>query len=121
MGIFSRTRRAEQRTLRRESLTAVLFPSSVAGSPISDRSALGIVDVLACVRLLAESAWLLPLHAYRETAGGRERFDSAITDLLERPAPGTTQPNLVAQMVGSLALAPRCPALGWHGEDHQDK
>ncbi len=96
--------RFEDRTLTRSNVPSVMLTSTVAGLPKTADAALRIVDVLACVRLLAESASILPLHAYRRTASGRQRIESGIADLLERPAPATSQGNLVCQLVGSLAL-----------------
>jgi HK97 family phage portal protein len=100
-----RARTGEDRALTRENVPAVMLAGTVAGVPINAEAALRIVDVLACVRLLAETASTLPLISYRRLAdGGRERYDGALHDLLDRPSPATTQANLIAQTVGCLAL-----------------
>lgn len=99
------SRRAEERALTRDNLPAVMLPASAAGASVTPQSALGIVDVLACVRILAETASTLPLVAYRRAAGGRVRLESGRTaELLRRPSPGNTQCALVSQLVGSLVL-----------------
>jgi HK97 family phage portal protein len=101
-------RRAEERVLSRANVPAVMLQPSVAGIPMSAEAALRIVDVFACVRLLAEAAATLPLVAYRRTGLGRERAEGRLSALLDRPAPATTQANLVAQLVGCLALRGNC-------------
>jgi HK97 family phage portal protein len=103
MGIFRRER-AEERMLTRENVPGVMLQTTIAGQPVTPDTALRLVDVLACVRLLAESASILPLHAYRKGNAGRQRVEGGITELLERPASGTTQANFIAQLVGSLAM-----------------
>jgi HK97 family phage portal protein len=101
--------RVEDRALTRENVPAVMLASTVAGESISATTALRIVDVLACVRLLAETASTLPLIAYRRAADGtRTRHDGRIARLLDRPAPAMTQANLIAQTVGCLALRGNC-------------
>jgi phage portal protein BeeE len=77
---------------------------TAAGVAITSDSALRIVDVLACVRLLAESASVCPLIPYRRTGESRQRSTGALRDLLARPAPATSQANLIASTVGALAL-----------------
>lgn len=95
---------AEERALTRATVPSVMLPTTAAGVPVSAQTALQIVDVLACVRLLAESASTLPLIAYRRRSQGRERFEGRLSELLRRPAPAVTQANLIAQLVGTLAL-----------------
>jgi HK97 family phage portal protein len=110
-GLISRTfrrGRVEDRDLTRESLPEVMVGApTVAGLPVGERTALRLVDVLACVRLLSETASTLPLAAYRRLADeGRQRLTSGrLFDLLQRPAPAVTQSNLVGSMVASLACA----------------
>jgi HK97 family phage portal protein len=90
-----------------ETLPEVLVGApTVAGVTVGERAALQIVDVLACVRCLAETASTLPLAAYRRLPNeSRQRLTSGrLYDLLEQPAPAVTQSNLIGQMVGSLAL-----------------
>ncbi len=55
--------------------------------------------------MLADAASSLPLHVYRKAADGRERVDSgALYDLLEHPAPATTQADLVSSLMTHLAI-----------------
>lgn len=101
-------RRTEARTLTRENSQPVaplmLSGPTVAGTPISERTALALVDVLACVRAIAEAAACLPLHAYRRLPEGRERLvGGRLVSLLHRPAPGVTQSAFVGAAVQSLA------------------
>jgi HK97 family phage portal protein len=109
--------REEVRALTRENVqptgSLLLGQPTLAGPPVSERLALQIVDVLACVRLLAETASTLPLLPYRRTEAGRVRLTSGrLPDLLRRPAPAVTQPNLIGQLVGSLA----CRGSGFVGK-----
>jgi HK97 family phage portal protein len=73
---------------------------------LADRSgALGIADVYACVRCLSDAAASVPLVTYRRTESGRQRlYSGRLPELLQRPSPGTTQANLVAQAMAHLAL-----------------
>jgi HK97 family phage portal protein len=74
-------------------------------APASPTGALEIADVFACVRALSDAAASIPLIAYRRTTSGRQRLTSGkLYDLLERPAPATTQASLVGQMVAHLNL-----------------
>jgi HK97 family phage portal protein len=73
--------------------------------PLGPATALAIGDVWACVRVLADAAASVPLIPYRRTDAGRQRLSSGkLAALLERPAPATTQANLVATMVSHLTL-----------------
>jgi HK97 family phage portal protein len=111
MELLNRVRRRsreEDRALTRETLPEVMLgPPTVAGVPVGDRAALRLVDVLACVRCLSETASTLPLNAYRRLADdGRQRITSGqLVDLLQRPAPAVTQANLVGGVVAALACA----------------
>jgi HK97 family phage portal protein len=79
--------------------------STFAPTPISPIAALGIADVWSAVRVLADAASSLPLHVYRKTTDGRERVDSgALYDLLEHPAPGITQADLVSSLLTHVAI-----------------
>ena len=79
--------------------------TTYAGPTVSSQTALGHVDVFACVRVLAQSAGSLPLIVYRHTAGGRERADDArIARVLAAPMPGVTQGGLVASAMAHLQL-----------------
>lgn len=72
---------------------------------VTATSAMGIADVFACVRVLADAAASVPLIAYRKrTDTQRERATGATPTLLGKPAPGTTQASLVAQTIAHLNL-----------------
>src|SRR5436190_7717059 len=67
---------------------------------ITPHAALSIADVWAAVRALADGASSLPLHVYRVAGDGRERVTSGrLSDLLDRPGPGTTQADLVSSLM----------------------
>jgi HK97 family phage portal protein len=72
---------------------------------ITPTAALAIADVWAAVRVLADAASSLPLHAYRRTGQGRERVTSGrLVDLLDQPAPTTSQADLVSTLMAHLAV-----------------
>jgi HK97 family phage portal protein len=109
VSFFRRKRQPEERTLTRETVpaayaTPMIFGNTLAGTTINTTTALRLVDVLSCTRLLAESASLCPLKPYRKTDTGRVEFTGKVQQLLEAPAPGTVQANFVSQLVGCLAL-----------------
>jgi len=82
-----------------------MLSSTATGVAVTPHTALSIADALACVRVLAESAASLPLIVYRRSGEGRVRVqEGRLTDLLTRPAPATTQANLVGQLVAHLNL-----------------
>jgi HK97 family phage portal protein len=75
------------------------------GGQIAPNAALRIADVYACVRCLADAAASVPLVAYRRSEKGRQRlYSGRLPDLLQRPSPGATQANLVAQLLAHLNL-----------------
>lgn len=90
--------------LTKVNVPSVMLASTVAGVPITEQTALRITDVFAAVRLIAEVAATLPLKVYRRGSRGRSEYRGGVADLLDRPAPATTQANLVAQTIGCLAL-----------------
>lgn len=75
-------------------------------SNITPVAALAIADVWAAVRLLADAASSLPLHVFRaRDDGGRERIRSGrLADLLERPAPATSQADLISSLMAHLLI-----------------
>src|SRR5918994_3054999 len=74
-------------------------------SSITPAAALAIADVWACVRVLADAASSLPLHVYRKLGAGRERVTSGrLVELLERPAPATSQADLVSTLMAHLLI-----------------
>lgn len=86
-----------------------MFPTTNAGMPItSPRNALAIADVYSCVRALSDAAASIPLIPYRKTADGRTRADGRLSDLLRRPAPGSTQANLIGTAMAHLQLYGNC-------------
>lgn len=97
-------REREERALTRANLPAMMLPSTVAGSNVSPRTALAIADCYACVRALADAAASLPLHVYRRGAGGRERVEGDVAELLRNPAPAITQSAFVSQLMAHLNL-----------------
>ena len=81
------------------------FPTTTAGVPVvSPQNALRVADVFACVRCLSDAAASIPLIPYRKTADGRTRADGRLSDLLRRPAPGSTQANLIGTAMAHLQL-----------------
>ena len=78
---FSRPRDAPRKKLPdiqdniRDSGSLFVFGNADSGERVDEKSALQIVTVYACVRLLAESVASLPLHLFRNTGddGGKER------------------------------------------------
>jgi HK97 family phage portal protein len=75
---------------------------------ITPANALAIGDVWAAVRVLADAASSLPLHVYRDAgapSGTRERVRSGrLPTLLGRPAPATSQADLVCSLMAHLAV-----------------
>jgi phage portal protein BeeE len=71
----------------------------------SQEAALRIADIYACCRCLSDAAASVPLIAYRRTDGGRQRLHSGfLPELLQRPSPSSSQPNLVGQLLLHLNL-----------------
>jgi HK97 family phage portal protein len=102
MGLFRR--KSEERTLALPGWTNdwnLFNQHDLAGRS----GALGIADVYACVRCLSDAAASVPLVTYRRTDSGRQRlYSGRLPELLQRPSPGTTQANLVAQAMAHLVL-----------------
>ncbi|MGI8595748.1 MAG: phage portal protein, partial [Thermoleophilaceae bacterium] len=108
LALWGHRRKDHSPPVEERALTSVdlpwMAPPTAAGIAVTPEGALRLVDVLACVRLLAESASILPLKAYRRTEDGREPYTGRLADLLERPSPATCQANLIAQTVASMAM-----------------
>ncbi len=49
------------------------FGRTQAGKRVNDRTAMQIIAVYACVRVLSEAIAQLPLHVYQYTDSGKER------------------------------------------------
>jgi HK97 family phage portal protein len=97
------------RVLRRkgEQRTVNWWPtwSAQEGSPVTPDNALCVADIYACVRCLSDAAGSLPLVPYRRTDTDRQRlYSGRLHELLTRPAPATTQANLIGQLVAHLNL-----------------
>ena len=83
--------------------------AAAPGSPVlTAEAALRIGDVWACVRVLADAAASVPLIAYRHTDAGRVRAGGRTAELLDRPAPATTQAGLIGQAIAHLNLYGNC-------------
>jgi HK97 family phage portal protein len=97
-------RRTEDRALTRESLPESMMGAPTVAGRVGVHEALRLVDVFACVNLIASVASTLPLIAYRRAGEGRERLvGGRLVELLRKPAPATTQSSLTGQLVASLA------------------
>lgn len=95
----------EERSLTRSTIPPSMLPEPGTGQPMTPEAALRLADVFACVRVLADSAASLPLHAFHRAADGeRERIDSRLAELLARPAPGSTTANLIGTVMAHLAV-----------------
>lgn len=107
LALWGHRRRDHSPPVEERALTSVdlpwMAPPTAAGIAVSPEAALRLPTVLACIRLLAETASTLPLKSYRRSPDGREPFEGRIARLLERPSPGNTQANLITQVVASLA------------------
>jgi HK97 family phage portal protein len=79
------------------------WAGGAAGIPVNDRTAMQHATVFACVRLIADSIAMLPLHAYRKVGGVRQEIDPT-PSLISRPYPGMSQFEWVHQVVTSLVL-----------------
>jgi len=102
--VFGRRSRQEQRSLGAQNVPGVMLGTLPdGGRSVTPETAMRIADVFACVRVLADSAASVPLHLYRRTDVGRERVTSGrAAQLLDRPAPATSQANLVGQLVAHM-------------------
>ncbi|MEA2551803.1 MAG: hypothetical protein QOE25_1572 [Actinomycetota bacterium] len=100
--LFRKRAEAENRTV---DIPGLPDPTGI----VSAESAMRIADVYSCVRCLSDAAASVPLHLYRTGELGRERVRTGrAADLLVRPAPATTQANLIGQAVAHLALHGNC-------------
>jgi HK97 family phage portal protein len=79
--------------------------AAYTSTTVTPTAALAIADVWAAVRVLADAASSLPLHAYRKTEQGRERVTGGkLNDLLDQPSPGTSQADLISSLMAHLAV-----------------
>lgn len=94
----------EQRMLTAADVPPSMLAQTSSGERVTHSSALGLVDVYACVRALSDAVSSLPLHVYRRTKDGRERADTPAAELLRRPAESVTSSVLLAHLMKTLAL-----------------
>jgi HK97 family phage portal protein len=108
VGFFARLRGTndESRSLPAPENELPWLPGLYTGpTNITPAQALAIGDVWACVRVLADAASSLPLHVYRKTGDGRQRVTSGkLVDLLEQPAPATSQADLISTLMAHVLI-----------------
>lgn len=79
---------------------------------------LQVADVFSCVRCLSDAAASVPLITYRASDAGRVRLSGGrLPSLLDRPAPATTQSDLVGTLMAHLALWGNAYLGKFRGED----
>jgi HK97 family phage portal protein len=105
VGLFRRAK-TEDRSLPQPENELPWLPGVYTGpTNITPVQALAIGDVWACVRLMSDAASSLPIHVYRRTQDGREQVTSGkLVDLLEQPAPATTQADLISSLMAHLLI-----------------
>jgi HK97 family phage portal protein len=82
-----------------------MLPESGTPEAPGVRQAAGIADVFGAVRVLVDGATMAPLHVYSKGARGRQRVsDGETAAVLDRPAPGVTQPAFIGTLIAALAL-----------------
>jgi HK97 family phage portal protein len=122
MGLLSR-RRAEDRALKTPELPTGLqiWSTPEITTDPQGRQALRVADVWGCVRLLADTISTLPVEVYRDLPTGRQEVgpDARISQLLARPAPGSTLPDLIGQIVLSMSLFGEAFVAKYVGGDGQ--
>ena len=102
-----RRRKAEERSLAVHPAVDELWAEPLGlnyktTAPTADGS-LQIADVFACVCVLADSAASVPLIPYRAGDAGRTRLSGGrLPSLLDKPAPATTQSDLVGTLMSHL-------------------
>jgi HK97 family phage portal protein len=80
-------------------------PYYLTAPEVTPVTALAVADVWAAVRCLCDAASSLPLHVYRRTEAGRERVTSGkLVDLLDKPAPSTSQADLISSLMAHLLI-----------------
>ena len=92
MSIFSRLRARRARNALAGSGWRFNLGGSIAGKTVTERTAMQMTAVYACVRILAESIAGLPLHLYRYRGEGKEKaLDHPLYTLLhDEPNPEMT-------------------------------
>lgn len=75
-----------------------------SGLPVSERTALQLIDAYACVSLLADAVSMLPIDQYRKNPGGFRTPVASPSPLVTRPDPELERWDFVSRLVTSLAL-----------------
>ena len=92
----------------RDSATTFTFGRAISGENVDEKSAMQIVTVYACVRLLAESMAQLPLHLYKLMDDGdssEKAKDHPLYKILYRqPNPEMTKFSFIEVMMTHLLL-----------------
>ena len=88
------------------SATSFFFGTSSSGKSVNEKTALQTTAVYACVRILAETIALLPLHTYRTSPNGKEKAaNHPLYYLLHsEPNPEMTSFVLRETLMGHLLL-----------------
>ena len=74
MGLFTSIFRSRDRPKNLSGGTSFFMGSSSSGKVVTERSAMQMTAVYACVRILSEAIAGLPLHLYKYTSdGGKEK------------------------------------------------
>lgn len=74
-GLFHARDKPNNKAVRSRGGWSFLFGGTTAGKMVNERTAMQTSAVYACVRILSESVAGLPLHVYRNKAGGgKERY-----------------------------------------------
>ena len=73
MGIFSKIFKRKLKDSYDSRSETYFFGRSNSGKPVNDRTALQLVAVYACIRVLSESIAQLPIHIYQHTDNGKEK------------------------------------------------
>lgn len=78
--------------------------AGAGGLPISERTALQLIDAYACVTLLADAVSMLPIDHYTKVKGGHRTEVATPSPLVTRPDPEIERWDFVSRLVTSLAL-----------------
>ena len=73
MGVFSGLFKSRDKPQNSYDSPSYSFGRTHAGKRVNDRTAMQIIAVYACVRVLSEAIAQLPLHVYQYTDNGKER------------------------------------------------
>lgn len=92
MRLFSRIFKSKPKNSYHSRSDTYFFGRSSSGKPVNDRTALQLVAVYACIRVLSESIAQLPVHIYQYTDKGKEKVTNHPLYLLlhDQPNPEMT-------------------------------